>query len=260
MKKIFACLLFGFIFTTLSAFADELVFGGIGAQVFKDGKKAYIIRILPNGPAEKANVPIGSEILLINDQKIKPLAIKDIISLLRGPKDSSVTLLIKNGRTKELYTIQRDVVSWETKSDTIFDLHWKQIAPEGYENTVVLPIFPHYSNNLNQEISTANYWAERKNKFKKGFDACKTYAPANRDACYMNLVNREIGQTQADEERARQDAMIRMQATQNIIQNLNHVQTNTQLNDINNSIRQNNFQLQNTNMQLYNINNTLRGW
>jgi Na+-translocating ferredoxin:NAD+ oxidoreductase RnfG subunit len=59
---------------------------------------------------------------------------------------------------------------------------------------------------------------------------------------------------------AKQQQAIQQQARQNFINTMNQIQTNTNLNNINNSLQMQNMHLQNTNMQLFNINNSINRW
>jgi hypothetical protein len=127
--------------------------------------------------------------------------------LIQGEQGSDVVLVIKNQyNKKETYTIKRDYVSIPEKkaSDYKFDVHWKQVAPDGAED--VKPIHPAISSKLswqfmNIDVGNAmNYWGNRKIAFTKGYDACLTYPKNEQNACLMNLVNREIAKTNQDEQ------------------------------------------------------------
>lgn len=261
IKLIICTILLAFACFITTAKAIDSSSGGIGARLFKDGRKCFVIYILPDSAASKAFLPLGSEILEVDGQNVKKLKLEEITELIRGSIGTEVTLLIKNDGKKETYKIKRDkIVIAKTNDSNTFNIHWKQVAPEGYEDVLYVRVLPQYSSPLKQYLNYNNYWAERKESFRQSFDVCKTYKAENQDACYMNLVNREISKTQADEERERQAAMMRMQSTQNFVNTMNQIQTNTNLNNINNSIQQNNFQLQQQNMQLWNINNNLRRW
>ena len=266
MKKITAKVLICTFLLMLTCFisyakATDVSSGGIGARLFKDGRKCFVIYILPNSAAAKAYLPLGAEILEVDGQKVRKLKLEEITELIRGSIGTEVTLLVKNNGKKEIYKIARDkIVISPTNDNNTFNIHWKQIAPDGYEDVLYIRVLPQYSSAFKQYLNYNNYWAERKENFRQSFAVCKTYDQKNQDACYINLVNREISKTQADAERERQAAMMRMQAAQNFVNAMNQIQTNTNLNNINNSIQQNNFQLQQQNMQLWNMNNNLRGW
>ena len=266
MKKRFLIFMLS-LFTFMSvAFAVENQICGIGAMLLKDpfGKKTFITGVLPNSPAQQYHLPIGAEIISVNEIKTKPLSLDQIANMIIGEEGSKVNLLIKYNGNKTNYEITRARVNIpQEKMDKTFDIHWQQVVPEGLENKTYIPdeVASKVSRNYYaQVVAPTNYWAERKIGFKKGYDACMTYPKADQSSCLMNLVNREIAKTDSDRQAEIQEQMARQQATQNFVNTMNQIQTNTNLNNINNSLQQQNFNLMNTNMQLYNINNTLRGW
>lgn len=80
---------------------------GIGAMAVKpDGKPVTVIRVLPNGPAEKAGIRAGDQIVEIDGQKVSPLNLSRALELLRGPAGSTVTLSIR----RNMQTLTRKVV------------------------------------------------------------------------------------------------------------------------------------------------------
>lgn len=274
MYKKLCLFLIAILFTISTvALAVENQICGIGAMLLKDpyGKKTFIVGVLPNSPAQKHNLQVGDEILSVNNTKTKPLSLQKITEMIIGEEGSNVNILIKNRSGKTNYEITRAKVNIPQEPiDNTFDLHWKQVVPEGLENKTYIPdqVASKVSRDYYaQVVAPINYWAERKIGFKKGYDACMSYSKAEQNGCLMNLVNREIAKTDNDRQLEVQQQMARQQATQNFVNTMNQIQTNNNLNNINNSIQQQNFQIQNTNMQLqntnmhlYNINNTLRGW
>lgn len=264
MKKIFA-IIFIFLFSLAIANATENQLCGIGARILKDpfGKKTFILQVLPNSPAEKFNLPEGAEIISVDNVKTKSHSRDEIIKMILGEPGTVVNLKIKYNGKKSDYSITRGVFKVPQKNtDKKFDMHWHQVAPEGLDDiyipeTIAAKVSRYY---YQQYIVPVNYWVERKISFKRGYDACMTYSKNEQNSCLMNLVNREIAKTDHDRQIEMQAQAARQQAAQNFINTMNQVQTNTNLNNINNSLQQQNFQLQNTNIQLYNLNNRLRGW
>ncbi len=245
---------------------------GIGVQLLQDGNKVFIIRIMKNSPAEKEYLPVGSQILQVNNNNVKNLSIDKVSDLIKGEKDTTVTLLVKSNSGKNLYSIKRaplSINSYYPNYGQNFNMHWKQIAPAGYEDVppIYTEIFPQYSRQLKQELMTTNYWANRKVIFKNGYDVCMTYSKKDQNACLINLVNREIAQTHNDEQLLMQEKLYQQQAIHNSINSLERMETINSLDRINSSIQDNNFHLNNinhsiqdTNYNLYRINNTLRGF
>ena len=266
MKKYVIIALLILFFSTAITYAVEEQICGIGAILLKDpyGKKTFILKVLPNSPAQKMNLPVGAEIISVDDVKTKKYSIDEISNIIKGEEGSKVNLLVKYKGQKTNYEITRGKVTIpQKKVDKTFDLHWKQVVPEGYENAEILPmeIYDRICRDYRLlHANPNNYWAERKLNFKKGYDACMSYPKTEQNACLMNLVNREIAKTDNDKQLTLQEQMMRQQAIYNITSTMNQIQTNTNLNNINNSLQQQNFNLMNTNMQLHNINNTLRGW
>lgn len=241
-------------------FATETEFGGIGSFLKKDGSKAYALKVFPNTPAAKAGLQDCTQILEINGQNVKKMTFDEMVSIIRGEIGTSVVLLIKDGKEKKEITIIRDKITPPQIKDEKFLIHWKQIAPEGFISMGYLNNSRKYSARLQNEIEIRNYWEQRKEYFKNGYNACLTYPKSDQSACLINLVNREIQKTENQRQVELQQQAIQQQARQNFINTMNQIQTNTNLNNINNSLQMQNMHLQNTNMQLFNINNSINRW
>ena len=258
-------LVFLTIFLTFSiAKASEDQICGIGVSLIQDpyNKKIFVLKVLPNSSALEYNLPEGAEIIAVNDKKIKKMNKAQITNLIRGEEGTIVKLTIKYNNEQSIFEIPRKQFKIPEKVQDKFELHWRQVAPA---NARIEPIPQNMINNMskkwyNEVVPFTNYWLNRKTYFKNGYDACMTYPASEQNTCLMNLTNREINKTSQDKQIELQENMIKQQAVQNFINNMNQIQTNTNLNNINNTLQQRNFQLQNTNTQLYNINNTLMGW
>lgn len=259
-KKYILLFVICLLIISTKSFATETEYGGIGCVFKKDGSKTYIIKVFPNTPAAKAMIQDSTQILEINGQTSKKLSIPEISNLVRGEIGTTVNLLVKEGKEKKEIIVERGKVSLPQIKDEKFLLHWKQVAPENYTSMGYFNNSRKYSASLQNEIEYFNYWENRKDAFKTGYDACLTYPQNDQSACLINLVNREIQKTENQRQAELQQQAIRQQARQNFINSMNQIQTNTNLNNINNSLQQQNMHLQNTNMQLFNINNSLNRW
>lgn len=260
MKKVIISLIFLFTLTILQSFAIQEEFYGIGAKVIKDyNKKTYIAMLLPNSPAEKANIPLGGELLFVDGTPVKKLSIDEISNLIKGKENTTVKLTVRYKHKNAEYIVARKKIDLSQAfiNDKKFMLHWQQVAPENMEDVVYIEPFNHYSKYLKEDLWVSNYWANRRQNFTKGYNACLSYPVSEQNACLMNLVNREIDKTEYDRQAEIQEEMARLQSVQNLSNTIQRINTNTQLNNINNSIQMQNMYLQNTNMQLYNINNSL---
>jgi carboxyl-terminal processing protease len=89
-------------------------FDGIGVQFNILTDTLYIIQVIPGGPSEKVGILAGDRIILVDDTIIAGVGMKntDIMSRLRGPKGTIVTVKIKRGSNPNLLTfkITRDKI------------------------------------------------------------------------------------------------------------------------------------------------------
>ncbi|MDR2474019.1 MAG: S41 family peptidase [Tannerella sp.] len=82
----------------------ESSFSGIGIQFNNQGDTILVISIISGGPAEKAGLLPFDRIISIDDSVVagKGIPQNKLIRMLRGPKDSKVTLGIKRGDAADL--------------------------------------------------------------------------------------------------------------------------------------------------------------
>ncbi len=80
-------------------------FEGIGATVEMVEDKLVIARALPNSPALKADLRAGDIVLKVDGQSLEGKTILDAISLIRGPRGTSVTLLIQREGVAEPFEV-----------------------------------------------------------------------------------------------------------------------------------------------------------
>lgn len=88
-------------------------FEGIGAEIGIKKDVLTIIAPLENTPAQKAGLLAGDKILKIGNTITADLTIEQAVSLIRGPKNTEVTLIVSRDgwmETKEIKII-RDVIS-----------------------------------------------------------------------------------------------------------------------------------------------------
>jgi len=94
-------------------------FCGIGTYIdntrSKQEKYLTVIETIPNGPADEAGVEAMDKIVEINGALLEDMTTEEAISLLKGPRNSSVTILIMRAGQPELlsFTITRDTVKEE---------------------------------------------------------------------------------------------------------------------------------------------------
>ena len=105
------------------SFGDEVRgdFGGIGLEIAIKDKVLTAVTPLKNTPAERAGIKPGDIILKIDKKFTAGMTVEDAISLIRGPKGTTVTLTIKeNGETKDV-PIERATIAIPTIDTKIRD-------------------------------------------------------------------------------------------------------------------------------------------
>ena len=93
-------------------------FVGVGAVLDQRDGGVYIVRVLRDSPAERAGVQVGDQIVAVDGEDVTGLTIDEIVTRVRGPEGSDVTLELRSpaGVTRTL-TITRakldlPLVSW----------------------------------------------------------------------------------------------------------------------------------------------------
>jgi carboxyl-terminal processing protease len=101
----------------------EGVFEGIGAEIDKRNNQILIVAPLEGTPAQKAGLRSGDKILKIDDKTTDNMASEEAVSLIRGPKDTEVTLTIlrEGWETSREFKIKRALITvpslkWELKT------------------------------------------------------------------------------------------------------------------------------------------------
>lgn len=89
-------------------------FEGIGVQFQMIEDTLLIVQPVSNGPSEKIGILAGDRIIAVNDTAIAgvKMSTEDIMSRLRGPKDSKVKLTILRRDVKDplFFTVKRDKI------------------------------------------------------------------------------------------------------------------------------------------------------
>lgn len=97
-------------------------FVGVGIVFTMKDNKVLIIAPIENGPSEKAGAKTGEFIVAINGKSVSGLNSNDIVALLKGEKDTKVTMTIedKNGKTRDI-TVVRDNVKIDSVRGKMLD-------------------------------------------------------------------------------------------------------------------------------------------
>ncbi len=100
---------------------DELEgsISGIGISFIMANDSAQVVEVIPNGPAEKAGILAGDRIVSVNDSIITgpTVSSEKVQSLIRGAKDTKVTIKIKRNNSKKLLSF--DIVRGDIPINTV---------------------------------------------------------------------------------------------------------------------------------------------
>lgn len=118
-------------------------FEGIGAHVGLEDSKIVIIAPMPGSPAEKSGIRPGDIILKINDQLIDGLNLNEVVSRIRGPKDTVVKLeVLHKGDT---VPVEMEIIRAE--------IELKTVSSEMMGDIAVVKI-SYFSENTNENLKT----------------------------------------------------------------------------------------------------------
>jgi len=120
-------------------------FSGIGIEIGLRDDVLTVIAPIKNTPAARAGLLAGDKILKIDDKKTEGMKLDEAVSLIRGPKGTSVKLTIlreKEKETKEV-TIVRDIIK-------IPAVEWKLLG----EDVAYIEIFT-FNKNVDSEFEKA---------------------------------------------------------------------------------------------------------
>ncbi len=93
-------------------------FDGIGATVGIRDRKLTVIAPIPDSPAARAGIKPGDAILEINGQSTSGMSVEEAVLLIRGPKGTSVKLLIQHA--DEAVSVAIEIVRAEINLTSVF--------------------------------------------------------------------------------------------------------------------------------------------
>ncbi|WP_036678041.1 S41 family peptidase [Daejeonella oryzae] len=92
-------------------------YGGVGATILNRDGKVIISEPYEGFPAQKADVRSGDEILEINGVTVKGKSNEQVSQMLKGPKSSPVSLLLKRPGTEK--NIEKKLLREDIKQDNV---------------------------------------------------------------------------------------------------------------------------------------------
>ena len=93
-------------------------FVGVGAVLDMRNNAPTVVRVLPDSPAEKAGLRAGESILRVDDVSVAGQTIEQVVSRIRGPEGTAVTLGLQDldGSERSLTIVRAkltlEIVSW----------------------------------------------------------------------------------------------------------------------------------------------------
>lgn len=91
----------------------------------EDDEFAPLIELVPNGPAEKAGLKAGDKIIQINDLIVKGMTLDEVMSHLKGEKNTKVTLKVMRTNHPEPleFVVIRDIIKDEISASFYIENH-----------------------------------------------------------------------------------------------------------------------------------------
>ena len=109
---------------------------GIGAEVFnRDGK--FILNPFPESPAAKAGIRPGDVVLEVDGRPVEGWPLLELITRIRGPRGTSVTLKVVHLEEKDTRTLQvtRGLIRLETVFSSLTPERFAHIRLTGFYET-----------------------------------------------------------------------------------------------------------------------------
>lgn len=92
-------------------------YGGVGSSIVLRDEKVIVSETFEGFPAQKADVRSGDEIMQINGISLKDRSSEQVSQMLKGPKGTPVTLLIRRPGSSQ--PIEKKLVREEIKQDNV---------------------------------------------------------------------------------------------------------------------------------------------
>ena len=96
-------------------------FGGVGIVIGTKDKLLTVVAPIEGTPGEKAGIKSGDQIIKIDGQDTKDLALDEAVNKIRGPEGSKVVLTIKRGEDTKDYTLTRSNIQIKTVAGKMLD-------------------------------------------------------------------------------------------------------------------------------------------
>jgi len=127
-------------------------FGGIGAEIGLRENRLTIIAPLKNTPASKAGLESGDLILKINSTSTERMQLNEAINLIRGPKNTSVTLSVYRESWENIkdIIITRQIIDVPTVEINVLDDNIAHVEFQAFNGNANQLFFKAMSDTLSQ--------------------------------------------------------------------------------------------------------------
>lgn len=94
---------------------------GIGVNIYNDSGKITVFSVMPGTPAEKAGLKPTDIIMKVGKTECNGKKIDQVADLIRGAKDSTVTITLLRGKKTLVKTLTREEIKIKTIETKIYD-------------------------------------------------------------------------------------------------------------------------------------------
>lgn len=110
-------------------------FGGLGIEVTMENGFVKVISPIDDTPASRAGIKAGDLIIRINDKPVKGMSLNEAVEMMRGEKDSpiSLTLLRENTQKPIDLTIKRDIIKVNSVKSEMLEPNYAYVRISNFQ-------------------------------------------------------------------------------------------------------------------------------
>ncbi len=98
-------------------------FGGVGIVIGMKDKLLTVVAPIEGTPGEKAGIKSGDQIIKIDGQDTKDMALDEAVNKIRGPEGSKIVLTLMRGQEIQDYSLTRSNIQIKTVAGKMLDDH-----------------------------------------------------------------------------------------------------------------------------------------
>lgn len=101
---------------------------GIGATITYSDNSAIISSMFDNSPAKKSGLKEGDKLIVINSEKIDDKSLSQITDLIKGKKDTIISIKVLRGNKEKEFKVKREKITIPSVTSKIFEKDNKKIG------------------------------------------------------------------------------------------------------------------------------------